>query len=201
MQGIQGFNWVDNVFFAILLVSAITGLFRGGVREIVALLSWFAGFLLGAAFSHPLAKLFAGSQLFSQITNTATESLGSDASAQVSMFSVGVCFIVLFCVTVFIGTLLGRAMHSMVESNGISFLNRFMGVLFGTARGVLGSLVLIFIVNLSPLASESAWVESRMVVAYKPAEQFFSMLVQPSVNQLRKRVDSINTPVPIYRND
>jgi len=198
MSGLQGLNWVDNVLIVILLASAVTGLVRGGVREIVSLMSWIAAYVVATAFSHPLAKLFADSDLFNQVTGAAGQSLGSDAPADVSMFAVGVAFILLFTLTIFVGSLIGRVLSSAFEGGGISFLNRLMGVFMGLARGCLASLVLIFIMQLTPMSEEGAWQKSTMVEAYRPAVQFFSHLVSPHIDELKKRVNPMATPVPLY---
>ena len=197
MEFFQQFNWIDNVFLAILVVSAFTGLIRGAVRELVSLISWLVGYIVAASLSRPLAKLFAGSDLFGKMAATASESLGSDASSQTSMFAIGVCFVVLFSVTVFLGTLAGRIINEMVEGGGISFLNRFAGIFFGLARGYLASLVLIFIVQLTPMSQEEVWQQSKIRPLYNSGVHLLSLLVQPSVDQIKKRVNTMDTPVPL----
>lgn len=195
----QNMNWVDLIFLGILAAAALTGLFRGGVREMMSLLSWLAGYVVAMTFSHPLAKVFANTDFFSQMTSSATESMGTDASSHASLVAVGIIFMLLFSATVFVGSLVGRALNNLFESDGISFLNRAVGILMGMGRGALGSLVVIFIIQLTPFASEDVWHQSKMVDAYRPGVLFISNLLSPGLETIKKRVNPMASPVPLYR--
>ena len=196
----EGANWIDVVFIVLLIVSALTGLFRGGMREMISLLSWLVGYAVAMAFSRPLAGAFANTEMFHRLADSATQSMSNgDSATHVSLFAVGVSFIVLFSVTVFIGALIGRVINNLFESGGVSFINRLVGIVMGLGRGWLASLVLVFIGQLTPIASEDVWGESKMVELYRPGVQLFSNLVSPGLENLKKRVNPMATEIPLYR--
>lgn len=195
----QGMNWVDLIFMTILVASALTGLARGGVREMISLMSWVAGYAVAMAFSHPIARALANTDFFGQMTDSATETMGADATTHASLVAVGITFMVLFSATVFVGSLLGRVLNNMFESDGISIFNRIVGILMGVGRGVLASLVLIFVIQLSPFSSEEVWHQSKMVDAYRPGAQFMSNLLSPGLETIKKRVNPMASPVQMFR--
>ncbi|MDX1901484.1 MAG: CvpA family protein [Gammaproteobacteria bacterium] len=184
------YNMIDKLILAVFFFSGLMGTFRGGVREVVSLLSWLAGFIVAALFSHPVAAYFSQTGAMHSLTATVSTQLESDASQQMSMVALGTSFCVLFFGTVFIGSLIGRFANSVVEGAGISLFNRLFGGIFGLGRGFLVILVFIFIVQMTEFANQELWTDSSIVKSYQPAVRWFGNLVQPHIDSLRNKVST-----------
>jgi len=181
------FNWVDYVIVALFIISILGGLMRGGVKEIISLLTWIAAFFVGTLFARPVAAYFSNSDTAqSAITSAST---GFEATTgQISSFAVGASFCVLFFGTILIGAIIGYIMNAAVESTGVSIVNRLAGGLFGLGRGYLINLVIIFLVQLTPMAEQVFWTDSVLVHRYQPAVVWLGDRVQPGLESLKSRV-------------
>jgi len=171
-------NSVDTAILLVFFVSILVGLMRGFIREIISLFTWIAAFVISILFSGTLANTFAGS-------SSSTSSLGAGS---VHMLALSSCFIGLFVATLIIGSFVGRFISQMVESQGVSLANRFLGALFGFIRGLLVVLLAIFLGQLTPMSSQPAWAQSQFVAAYQPAVKWLDDLVQPGLSSLKSQV-------------
>ncbi|MBU4506144.1 MAG: CvpA family protein, partial [Gammaproteobacteria bacterium] len=50
-------NWVDGVLLAVLVLSAVLGLWRGLVYEVISVAGWVAAFLLAQAYADEVAAV------------------------------------------------------------------------------------------------------------------------------------------------
>ena len=143
---IEMLNALDLLLIGILLVSLIWGLFRGLVREVLALSSWvLAGWLTwryGATLGDYLMEWLNSERL--------------------SYFAgLGI---------VFIGSLVGftlitRVAYKQFRITGLTVMNRILGAIFGIARGVVLSALLLFGAQFSP-ATEANWYKDSELVPY-----------------------------------
>ena len=185
----MAFNWVDYVFLAIFFISILGGLLRGGVREVISLLTWIAAFIVAGFFAKPLAKVFTNSEGTQHVMSSASSGVfGGSAASQVTLFSLGASFVLLFIVTIIVGSLFGYFANRVVEGGGISFFNRLLGGIFGLGRGYLVNLFIIFMVQLSPLAEQNYWHESFFVQKFQPTVQWLGDKIQPGLESLKSRV-------------
>ncbi|MEO8400248.1 MAG: CvpA family protein [Gammaproteobacteria bacterium] len=179
------FNWVDYTILAIFIFSILGGFIRGGIKEIISLLTWFAAFIIAGLFANPLASYFSNSQAVQSAVSSASGALGATAANQVSLFSLGISFAVIFFAVILIGTMLGFLLNQAVVGSGVGIGNRLLGGIFGLGRGYLIVLVLIFLVQLSPLSKEQFWSQSSLVMSFQPAVEWFSNFVQPGIASLK----------------
>ena len=185
----MAFNWVDYALLAVFFISILGGLFRGGVKEIMSLLTWIAAFIIASLFAKPLANAFAGSEGTQSVISSASKgALDMSASTQVSLFGLGVSFIVLFFGTIIIGALLGYLANRVVEAGGISIFNRFLGGIFGLVRGYLINLLIVFLVQLTAVAEQPYWTQSSLVRTFQPTVKWLGNKVQPGFESLKSRV-------------
>ncbi len=172
------FNWVDYVLLAILLISVLGGLIRGGVREVISLIAWIAAFIIAGLFAKPVAVYFASS-------NSAASSA---STSQISLFAFGASFVVLFLVTLIAGFLIGYFVNRVIESGGVSIINRFLGGAFGLLRGGLIDLLIIFVVQLSAFSQQDYWTQSTVVSAFQPTVEWLNKKVEPGLASLKSQV-------------
>jgi len=159
---------------AILVVffgSIVAGLMRGFMKEIIALITWIAAFAVSIAFSSRVATAFTSSS--------------ADTAQPVSMLAIGASFIALFVAVLLIGSLLNYFIASLTKGEGLGFGNRLLGGLFGLARGFLVNLILLFLVQLSPISQQPVFAQSQLVAAYQPVITWIDGLVEPGLEKLK----------------
>lgn len=146
----------DYVLLAIVAMSALVGLWRGLISEVVALLAWIVA--LGAAwlYASDVAMMFEGR-------------IEEPAWRQVAGFAL-----------IFIGVLLLAAvlrflLRELLRMAGMGPVDRMFGTFFGIARGLAIAFVLVLVGGMLGMAKEPWWADSLLappletaVVASKP---------------------------------
>ncbi|MDX8411100.1 MAG: CvpA family protein [Mariprofundaceae bacterium] len=137
-------NPFDYLLIAIVGLSMVISLWRGFVREMIAMIGLIAAFLVAARTS-----AWAGDQLGGWISN--------DTVADVAGF------IMIFVLIVLVVALVGAVIRRLMVAADLSATDRTLGLLFGLARGVLliGLGMLIYTSMEKPTAS----IVKRSVIA------------------------------------
>ncbi len=182
-------NWIDYSLLAVFFISVLGGLMRGGVREIISVVTWIAAFIIAGLFSHSLAAYFSSSpEVKSALSSASTSTFGVSAASQVSMLALGLSFSILFFATIIIGSLFGYFANRAVEGGGVSIGNRFIGGIFGLGRGYLIVLLIIFLAQLTPFSQQTVWSESSLVKGFQPMVQWLENIVQPGFESLKSQM-------------
>lgn len=134
-------SWLDWALLAVLLLSAVVGLWRGLVYEVLSVGVWVAAFLLAQAFAAQ-----AGAWL------------PVDGFSEPLQVAFG--FAAVFLLAAFTGGLLAWLVKKLVESVGLRPVDRVLGGVFGLARGLVILLGLALVVNMTPLQSNALWAAS-----------------------------------------
>jgi membrane protein required for colicin V production len=139
-------NTLDFVLIGILSVSLIWGLFRGLVREVLALGSWVLAVWLTWQYGSSLGdylNTWISSERLSYLAALGTVFLGS---------------LITF-------TLISRVAYKQFRIAGLTAMNRTLGAGFGIARGVIVTTLLLFGAEFSP-AVETEWYRKSELVPY-----------------------------------
>lgn len=136
--------WIDYVIFAIIALSAIIGLFRGFVREALSLVAWGAAIWVALTFA-PLAASYLEPYL-------ETPSLRNIAA-----------FAGLFLATLIAGAIINYLVSLLVTKSGIGGTDRFLGLIFGVARGALVVVILVMLAGLTSLPDDPWWKASKVM--------------------------------------
>jgi len=138
------FSWVDWAFIAVIAVSSLISLKRGFVKEALSLLTWIVAgvvaWMFGGALSHYLAGYI------------------ETPSVRV----IAACLI-LFVATLLVGALINFLIGELVRVTGLSGTDRFLGMVFGAARGALLLVVAVGLLSLLPVQQDRWWQESRLM--------------------------------------
>lgn len=110
----SGFNWIDFVLIALLLVGLAVGYAQGLVRELVGLAAIYIGLVIATQFFVPLTLLF------SSITRTPPNTLSNMLSF----------FVILFTV-IFVINLLGKDAYRSTRLKIFPFGDHVLGMLLG----------------------------------------------------------------------
>lgn len=135
-------NGLDLLAIGVLAVSSIAGLMRGLVREVFSLGAWILAF----AFTKPLAPLVAP-----MLPGVENEVLRHFAA-------IALVFIVILIAV----SLSGAALSNVVKWSGLDFYDKFMGLVFGSLRGVAILLFLTLLAGLTALPQTRLWQEARV---------------------------------------
>jgi membrane protein required for colicin V production len=161
---------IDIVLLIVIGGSALLGLIRGFVGTLVSTAAWLlAGW---ATFE------FGGQAAFWLSDNgkpTITELFGGYALS----------FVVVMVVVVLIGAMA----RSMVQSAGLSGVDRLLGTALGLLRGAFLASILVLLMGFTPLPREPAWRQSQVL----------PMLI-PAAGWMRSKLPNWSVPQIDFRN-
>ena len=157
----------DLIIAALVITSAIYGLYRGLIRELISLIAWVLAFFLAILFSPNFANVLD--------PTWAGETLRL-------IFSFSAIFVGVLIVSSFIQFIV-RKFLSLV---GLGSLDRFLGMVFGIARGVvISTILLVLFIELFPTNS---WAENSKISTYLLA---YESLVVDLLGVAKSSVDNI----------
>jgi membrane protein required for colicin V production len=185
-------NSVDYFVIFVFGLSMLAGYIRGFVKEVVSLITWSAASVLSTLFAGKLAATFSGttSGAVQGAVSSVTGGSSSSMNASLSAFSIGASFVAIFLASLFIGYIVGTLVTGITQGAGESLTNRFLGALFGGARGFVVVIVLMFIAELTPMGAQPAWVQSQFVKSFQPIVTWADKIVHPGLENLRSKAES-----------
>jgi membrane protein required for colicin V production len=133
----------DYVVLGIMGVSILLSLMRGFVREALGLASWVVALLVARSYAVTLAKMLPNA-----IPNDDLRMLAG--------------FAIVFLATLLVTSLLTIFVSEMVKKLGLSVMDRGLGAIFGTARGVLIVGILVMLGGLTSLPHRSEWRDAML---------------------------------------
>lgn len=139
-----GLNGIDIAILAIVLVSAGISLLRGFFKEAISLFTWIAAFWVAVNFSADQARFF-------------------DSLIETPSLRAATSFGILFLVTLILGSLINKAMQEVIDFTGFGGMDSLLGMLFGTARGLLIISMLVMLAGMTPLTQDLWWQESALL--------------------------------------
>ena len=117
-------NWLDYALLALIVVTAITGIFKGFVKQVIGLAAVIAGLALAVLYYTQAAALFGGFVKDRTLANF----LG---------------FLFIFVLVLVAGGLLGHLLTKAMVGP-LAFVNRLFGAVFGVITAVLVGGILVF---------------------------------------------------------
>ena len=134
------FDWS---VIGVVALSMLLAYARGFTRELIALLAWVLGFFAAVAFS-PLVGAwipeFGGSPVVRYL----------------------VAFVAIMIGAVILGALVAWPLGSVIRKSGLGFVDRFLGALFGIARGTVLVLAFVLIAGLTTLPRQDWWQNAAL---------------------------------------
>jgi membrane protein required for colicin V production len=137
-------NTADYILLAVLVITAVVGLMRGFLREVISLLAWIIGVLvawhLGRLLEPHLGGLLAGPQVRPWVARA-----------------------VLLAAVLLVGAAAGAISTHFVRLSIFSGMDRLLGFFFGLLRGVVMVGVFIIACQALQLDGERWWHKSLLV--------------------------------------
>ncbi|MCB1785158.1 MAG: CvpA family protein [Chromatiaceae bacterium] len=154
--------WLDFLILGIILVSTLISLVRGFVREAFSLAVWVLAFWVSWSF-------------FRDLEVPLRQWIGSPTAR------LGIAFGALMIATLIVGGLVNYLIIQLVERTGMSGTDRFIGMIFGAARGVLVVAILVLLAGLTPLPQEGWWLQSSLVGYFEELAFWMRELLPPEL--------------------
>jgi len=140
---------LDYIVLAILLVSAVVGVFRGFLREVFSVIAWILAVWLAWKFAPALAPRLGG------VLEDPT-------------YGVWAARALILLPVVITGYCLGAAVNHFVRLSMFSGLDRMLGFVLGLVRGVVIVGIGIILAQAARLDAEDWWKDSRVAVGMTP---------------------------------
>ncbi|HEC11641.1 MAG TPA: CvpA family protein [Acidiferrobacteraceae bacterium] len=157
-------NELDIVISVLVVVSALIGVFRGFVREVLSVMSWAL-----AAFLAWTYKDVLGPQVLGFIDTPRVQILAAAA--------------LIFVVALVLATIISYLIHKLVDAAGLGALDRVLGLGFGVLRGGLIVAALAYVASTMALTKEALWKESTLAAQFQPMGQFLADLVPADIER------------------
>ncbi len=173
-------QWVDLGIIAIIGMSVLTGLFRGFVKELVALCVWALAIWLGFNYSQNLDP-WLQSYIQEQSARTA------------------VAFIIIMFGTLFVGGVINAILSFILKRAGLSGTDRTLGMGFGFLRGVFIVALIMVAVKMTSLPYQEYSKESKLYAQFDPVVSLlYSHLPEfikqvKAVDQTENIIDTVPT--------
>ncbi len=147
-MGVAG-HWIDYVILGIVGLSILTGVFRGFVKELIALCVWALGIWLAFSYSQQLVPKL---QPYVQ-----------DKTA-----SVVIAFIAILLGTLVVGGIVNALLSFILQRSGLSGTDRLLGLVFGFARGMFIVALVILVVKMTSIPDTEYRQHSYLYARFDP---------------------------------
>jgi membrane protein required for colicin V production len=140
--------WIDYTIVGLVLISSVIGLLRGFIKEAFSLVIWMVAIWIGLTFSREFSVFL--------------EEWVDYPSARIA-----IAFALLFLVTLILGALISYLLGELVRRTGLTGSDRFAGMIFGIARGLVVVSITVMLAGLTPLPEDSWWKESMLIPPFQ----------------------------------
>ena len=128
----------DYILLVLLIGSMLISLTRGLVKEVISLVSWIVAFYVAINYGEVLEPWLP-------------HAISGD------VLRVIVAFVVLFIGTRIVMMFLAKLASLMLRASGLTFMDRFLGALFGLAKGALIALALVLVCGMTRIPRQPFW--------------------------------------------
>jgi membrane protein required for colicin V production len=160
------------IFFAIIIISLIISLFRGGIKEISSIITWISAFILTKHYAN-------------LITPYITKFISNE------ILKIIVIFAIIFIIVAILMIIANKILKSLLSSVGLGGIDYLIAVIFGTIRGVIICAILVFIIESLHLDDEHNWQKTKISPLIKPILNLILSSV-PKVQDIEKLPNKLN---------
>lgn len=172
-------QWIDLGIITVVALSVLTGLFRGFVKELVALCVWILAIWLGYHYS--------------ELLDPWLQSYIQDKSARTA-----VAFIIILFATLLAGGIVNAALSFILKRAGLSGTDRTLGMVFGFLRGVFIVALIIVAVRMTSLPYQSYSKDSLLYAKFDPVVTWLYAKLPDFIKQVKSvdKTENIIDTVP-----
>jgi len=159
-------QWVDLVIIAVIALSVLTGLFRGFVKELVALCIWVAAIWLGYNYSQSLDPWL--------------QPHIQDKSARTA-----VAFVIILFATLIVGGVINTFLSFILKRSGLSGTDKTLGMVFGFIRGVFIVALIMAAVRMTSIPYQQYTQNAQLYAQFTPVVNWISGYLPAFINQVK----------------
>lgn len=149
------FSGIDILILLLIGISVAISVVRGFFKEAVSLMTWLASILITLMFTSRFASLLPRDTIESPEARYAISAL------------------ILFFGSMIVGGIINWLFQKILASNDKGKLDMWLGIGFGTVRGVVIVTLLVLLANLIPtFKQESWWRQSAFIPPMQRAAKF-----------------------------
>ncbi len=134
-------TWLDYAVVGVFAASLVVGAWRGLVREVISILGWVIAFLAANLLAGPLGPVMP-------------QAIPSPE------LRIAAAYVAVFVGSLMAAALVGLLLSKIVKAAGLGGVDRMLGALFGTARGLLIVLAAALVAGLTSAPRQSFWRDS-----------------------------------------
>lgn len=147
--------WLDWAILGVVVISALLSLWRGFVREAVALAGWLLAFFLARGFHDDLSPF-----------------LSDDIRPE--GLKLALAWVAIFLLVLFLSYLLAKLGQVLIDKAGLTTPDRVLGMAFGLLRGLaLCAAMVIVSKAFTRFPEASVWQQSRLVPPLETVSDWF----------------------------
>ncbi len=172
-------EWIDLIILGVIGLSALTGLFRGVIKEVIALVVWILAIWMGYTYS---AKLTPWLHHYIQDPTICT----------------AVAFVIILFGVLLAGGIVNAILSFMLKSTGLSGMDKILGMVFGFARGVFIVSLILATIKMTSLPYEQYTKSSKICAQFTPVVNWISGYFPTFIDKVKstKTLASIIDTVP-----
>lgn len=136
-------TWLDWLFIALLTLTALSGLMRGLVREVLGLAAWLVAILAARLLAPSVAEHLAG--------------LVESPDGRLVM-----AFVLVVAVVIIGSAIVMRLLRALLGWAGLGVVDRLGGAAVGLLKGGAILVVITLLIGLTPLEQLQAWRQSAL---------------------------------------
>ena len=134
----------DLAIIGVLALSVLLAFFRGITRELIALVAWVIGVVAALTFA--------------PIVGSWLPELGGNPAVRYLL-----AFAIIFILALLAGACIAWPLRSFIWKAGLGFADRFLGAVFGLARGAVVVLIFVLVAGLTTLPRHDWWQNAALV--------------------------------------
>lgn len=168
---------VDWLLLIVIVLSALLGLMRGLVVEVLSLVVWVAAFWLAFVYGDAVSVLFSGVIA---------------APAARLLLSYAVVFVAALVIGGIVTWLVGR----LTKSIGLGSIDHLLGLVFGVVRGAVLACVLVLLFGFTSMPQDALWRESQLLPQFQRGAQVMRTWLPDAVTpyvRFDRVVDQVKT--------
>jgi len=146
-------NAADIALLTVIALSALVGLLRGFVVEVLSLVVWVVAFWLAFRFGESASGIF-------------------NAWVETPSARLFLGYTALFVGALVVGGWGIWLIGKLVKSTGLSGTDRLLGLLFGTARGAALCCLIVLMMGFTPLPQDPWWAQSQLIPRFTEGAQW-----------------------------
>ena len=171
-------NGADYLILVVLVFSMLLGMYRGFVRESIALLSWLCGLWLAWRYAPLLEPLLGGAVGHPPVSTWVARTL-------------------IVMATVILGWIISGLLGYLLRHSGLSLaVDRLLGMFFGAVRGGVVICAFVLLAQFSQLDQVKWWKKSTLLPYATECAGWIQAFAETGMKLLEKQAQTTHQYLP-----